>query len=225
MCGRFSLATSKTAVETTFKGVEVPEELPLRYNIAPSQQAFVISNEAPHALHKMYWGLVPHWDKDGKWAGQLINARMETIFEKPSFRESILKRRCLVLMDSFYEWRNIGGHKKPYRILLKKGGLMAAAGIWDRWGSGSQAFESFSVITTPANREISNIHDRMPLFLLTPTDQEKWLSPIAPEEVHLMLQPVADGTLDLYSVSEKVNKVNNDSPELHDVAPEQLSFF
>lgn len=225
MCGRFSLTTTKTAVETALKGVEAPEQLPLRYNIAPTQQALVVTDAAPHKLQAMYWGLVPYWESEGKPNGMRINARMETIFEKPSFREPILHRRCLVIMDSFYEWRKTGGQKRPFRILSNQGELLVAAGIWDKWGSGENAIESFSIITIPANKEMSSIHDRMPLFLINQEQRQKWLSPMSKSEIDQMLHTSQDDILELYSVSEKVNKVANDGPELHQHAPEQLRFF
>lgn len=218
MCGRFSLATTPEAVENTIAGIHVPESLPLRYNIAPSQMTYVVSALDPHSLRLMQWGLIPHWARDPRGSKPPINARMETIFDKPTFRESILRRRCLVLMDSFYEWGIAGGRKQPYRIQPHKGGLLTAAGIWDQWGTGDQRIESFCIITTPANREVSAVHDRMPLFMLSHEEQNQWLSPLPTEEIHMMLHPAPDGILDLYPVSEKVNKVANDGPDLHESA-------
>jgi putative SOS response-associated peptidase YedK len=206
---------------------EIDTGLNLRdsYNIAPTQHAYVITNEQPQRLEYFIWGLIPHWSKDDKNASKLINARAEGIVTKPSFRVPIRQRRCLVLADSFYEWRNEGGQKVPYRILLKNGQLMLMAGIWDVWYKEGYAIKTFSIITTDANKEVAPLHNRMPLILPKRAQQERWLGPLSIEAVEEMLQRPPDGILDKYQVSSKVNFVTNNAPELHERIGTQPTLF
>lgn len=229
MCGRFSFVINKKKVQQVFPNVRIVGDLIKRYNIAPTQQAYVITDTKGGDLKMMQWGLVPHWSKDGKNGGMLINARMETIREKPSFRVPILSQRCLVLADSFYEWRTEGGRKKPYRIFLNNNELMIFAGIWDRW----HELDTFSIITTEPNAEMSQLHDRMPVILNYEqgfnegiSECDKWLSKDADIESILQLcQKPHDGLLNMYKVNEKVNSVKNESSDLHNKAPDDLFLF
>jgi putative SOS response-associated peptidase YedK len=225
MCGRFSLATSKEKLQQQLPFVEVAETLRVSYNIAPTQHAYVVMNDQPERLQYITWGLVPHWSNDGKNTGRLINARRESIETKPSFRIPIRKRRCLVLADSFYEWRREGVKKIPYRIFLENGSLMLFAGIWDIWYSGDYGLKTFSIITTDANHEVSVIHNRMPVLLTSVQDQKLWLETEDLDEVLSLLQTPPDGTLKMYRVSELVNSPVNNSPELHYEVPEPPSLF
>lgn len=225
MCGRFSFATTPEKARKQLGDAEIGQNLRLSYNIAPTQHAYVITNEHPKRLEYLAWGLIPHWAKDEKGAGKLINARMEGIAAKPSFRVPIRRRRCLVLADSFYEWRNEGGKKAPYRIMLKNGELMLLAGIWDIWYKGDYAMRTFSIITCPPNREVAPLHNRMPLILPKKEQQERWLSELTVDEVLAMLETPPDGILDIYQVSEMVNSVKNDAPGLHLRVGGQTSLF
>ena len=222
MCGRYSFVVKKEKVQKLFPKVKIEGDLDKSYNIAPTQQAYVITNKQPNILQKMRWGLIPHWAKDGKRGGALINARVETIDEKPSFREPIHTQRCLVLADSFYEWRTEGGKKIPYRILLKNGELMVFAGIWDVW----QNLSTFSILTTEPNVEMSQLHNRMPVILNTESGYEKWLSNTRdiPSLLPICEKP-QDGFLHIYKVSDKLNAVKNNFPELHKELPEELTLF
>lgn len=225
MCGRYSFAPKPQQLEARLLDAKRPE-LKISYNIAPTHQGYVIANDAPRSLQAMEWGLVPHWSADGKNNGKLINARSEGIEERPSFREPIQRRRCLVLADSFYEWRTEpGGRKIPYRIFLKNGDLLFIAGIWDEWKKMGETRRTFSIVTTPPNLEMSALHNRMPAILLTQTIQEHWLSSLPADEVLTMLRPIADGSLAMYRVSEKLNKPDYDEPDLHDALPEQPTLF
>ena len=225
MCGRFSFSTSKEKLQQQFEGIEIGSNLRINFNVAPTQHSYVVTNDSPNRLQYITWGLIPHWSNDGKNSGKLINARMEGIATKPSFRLPIRKRRCWVIADSFYEWHKEGRQKIPYRIMLKNGELMVMAGIWDIWYKDDYAIRSFSIITTPPNKEITRLHDRMPMILTKPEQQRCWLSELDIEEVLTMLNTPPDDILTMYRVSDKVNAVINNSPELHEPAPEPPALF
>jgi putative SOS response-associated peptidase YedK len=215
MCGRFSLATSKEKLQQQLPFVDATETLRVSYNIAPTQHAYVVTNDHP----------VPHWSNDGKNTGRLINARREGIETKSSFRIPIRKRRCIIPADSFYEWRREGVRKIPYRIFLKNGDLMLFAGVWDVWYSGDYGLKTFSIITTDANEEISSIHNRMPVLLTGIEEQKRWLESEDLDEILGLLQTPQDGILNRYRVPELVNSVANNSPELHYEVPEPPTLF
>ena len=225
MCGRFSLATSKEKIQSELPFVETGNNIRLSYNIAPTQHAYIVANDLPEKLQYVTWGLIPHWSKDGKNEGKLINARSEGIETKPSFRIPIRKRRCLVIADSFYEWKKEGTKKIPYRIFSESGKLLVMAGIWDVWYKGDYAIKSFSILTTEPNSEMQKIHRRMPVFFSKNEAYKTWLGANDLNEVLEMCHPPEDGFLKMYRVSEKVNSVRNDSPELHHEIPEPLTLF
>lgn len=226
MCGRYSFAPKPKQIDAQLRDVQRPLELKISFNIAPTHQAFVIANDQPQLLQSMIWGLVPHWSADGANSGKLINARAEGIEEKPSFAESVRSRRCLVPADSFYEWRAGPGKTKiPYRILLKNEGLMFMAGIWDEWRKGDYVKRTFSIITTAPNREISTLHNRMPVLLTCPEKHLKWLSDLPLDAALGLLHPPADGILTMYRVSEKLNAPGYDEPDLHNPVQEQPTLF
>jgi len=225
MCGRFSLATSKEKLQQQLPFLEATETLRVNYNIAPTQHAYVITNDLPERLQYITWGLVPHWSNDGKNTGRLINARREGIETKPSFRIPLRKRRCLVPADSFYEWRKEGAHKIPYRIFLENGGLLLFAGIWDLWYSGDYGLKTFSIITTDASGDMSGLHNRMPVILTSQEEQQKWLEAEDLDEILSLLNTPPDGLLKMYRVPDLVNSVANNSPELHFEVPEPPTLF
>lgn len=218
MCGRYSFSTNKAKLDTILDApLEVDEEdLLTNYNIAPTQKAYVVSNEAPGALQLFQWGLIPSWSKDPKMGGKLINARAETVLEKPSFRNAIKQRRCLVIGDSFYEWKKEGKEKTPFRILRPNHELLVMGGIWETWRGEGKVIHSFSIITTGPNAEMMPIHDRMPLVLPDVNARRMWLEERDPAAVEGMLQVPADGLLEMYVVSNLVNSVRNNGEELHD---------
>jgi len=226
MCGRYSFAPKpkqRKALEIT---VDLPAELQIQFNIAPTQEAYIISNSLPTQLQRMEWGLVPNWSTDGKNSGKLINARAEGLAEKPSFREPIHSKRCLVPADSFYEWRKLpGGRKVPYRIFLKNEDLLFMAGIWEEWKQAGMTKRTFSIITTTPNREMSDLHDRMPVILPDAEAQQLWLSPLPLQAVLSMLHPPQDGILSMYRVSEKLNKAGYEGPDLQTPMAEELTLF
>lgn len=226
MCGRYSFAPKPKQIEAQLRDIQIPLDLKISYNISPTHQAYVIANDQPGALQAMIWGLVPHWSADGKNSGKLINARAEGIEEKASFREPIHSRRCLVPADSFYEWRTLPDRRKvPYRILPKNGELLFMAGIWDEWRRGGESKRTFSIITTTPNREVSELHNRMPVLLTTKEQQQAWLSDLPVSQALAMLHPPADDILTLYRVSEKLNKPGYDEVDLQNEVQEEGSLF
>jgi len=224
MCGRYSLAVSKVKLEEALK-IKLENEIQSNYNIAPTHLSHVITNDQPNQLQKFYWGLIPHWSKDGKLNGKLINARSEGIASKPSFRMPIRQKRCLVLADSFYEWKPYGKKKVPYRIMMRNEAPMVMAGIWDIWQQGNQILKSFSILTTPPNEEMKLIHNRMPVIFSKSELWERWLDDISLEEALQMMQPVEDNSLKIYRVSEKLNSVNFSSEDLHHEVLEPPTLF
>jgi putative SOS response-associated peptidase YedK len=214
MCGRFSLAVSKERVSKKLS-ISVEDEIIPNYNIAPTQNTYVITNEAPKELQQLKWGLIPYWAKDEKTGSNLINARSEGVASKPSFRMPIRKRRCLVIADGFYEWRKEGRNRIPYRIKHKHDSLIIMAGIWDKWVSSSdEVITSFSILTTTPNKEMSYIHDRMPVIINNKEQQEKWLNNIDLSSALSVLQTLEDDCLDIFPVSKRVNSVSFNEPSL-----------
>jgi putative SOS response-associated peptidase YedK len=214
MCGRFSFTSTKEKVERAL-GITLSQELQKNYNIAPTQKAYVVTNEHPQHLQAYNWGLIPHWADEAKMTGKLINARSESISSKPSFRIPIRHKRCLVLADSFYEWKPYGKKKLPYRIMMKNDQLMVMAGIWDVWKQGNEVIKTFSILTTLPNKEMETIHNRMPVIFPERALQKKWLEDISLSEVLGMMQTLKDNSLKFYQVSDKLNSVEANSEELH----------
>jgi len=208
MCGRFSFTLSAVQIKEQLR-VE-PGVLPEpNYNIAPTQQAAVITNQDSGLLQFFRWGLIPFWAKDTSFGARMINARSEGIESKPAFRNAIRKKRCLVPADSFYEWKKEGKQKLPYRIRLKDSSPMLMAGIWESWQKEGQVIYSFSIITRAANKEIAFLHHRMPVILTEKSLQENWLDEIDLREVKNILDFYQEDFLDIYQVSQKVNSVRN----------------
>ena len=216
MCGRFTLAISPEQLVASFPWLEVPEMPPARYNIAPSQPVGVIPNDGKGRLDYFVWGLVPSWAKDPKIGNRMINARAETLAEKPSFRNAFKYRRCLILADGFYEWRKIPGNKTkiPTYIHLKDGKPFAFAGLWEEWNSpdGSQIL-STTIITTEPNELVKPVHNRMPV-ILEESAYNKWLKPgeSNTQELINLLRPYEASQMEAYPVSQMVNNPRNDHP-------------
>lgn len=229
MCGRYS--NTKDLSELA-KAVELVCRIAFfapRYNIAPTQTAPVIclENNQP-SMKVMRWGLIPAWSKDETVGGKMINARVETLREKPSFRQALEKRRCLIPADSFYEWKVSEGKKQPFRVMLKSGEQFCFAGLWEKWvrpaSSGqldsdldeappSQTVESFTIITTQANETMAPLHDRMPV-IVDPKHYRWWLLNDRPNS-ELFMMPLnhqRHDPLKIYPVSNLVNDVKTDDP-------------
>jgi len=226
MCGRYSMIATKEQIQNQLPFIEdLSVSLHESYNIAPTQSALVVTNEQPFGLQYLTWGLIPSWSNDGKNQGKLINARAEGIFTKPSFRVPIRQKRCLVLADSFYEWRRSGTRKLPYRIRPKNGSLLIMGGIWEVWNKYGVPKQSFSIITTTPNAEMAGLHNRAPVVFTDALECQLWLDNNSLEDINSLLQPVKDDYFDIYRVSEMVNSVRNNSPHLHEEVPEELDLF
>jgi putative SOS response-associated peptidase YedK len=215
MCGRFTLTIDPSLLREAFPGFEVPGDLAPRYNIAPTQPVAVIANDGQQQIQMFRWGLIPHWAKDPKIGNRMINARAETVAEKPSFRNAYRRRRCLVLADGFYEWRKEPGQKRktPMYIRLQSGRPFGFAGLWETWQpDGGEALRSCTIITTTPNELVAPIHNRMPL-VLAPEAYELWLDPAeqAPDRLDPWLGPYPASEMTAYPVSTLVNNPRNDS--------------
>ena len=216
MCGRFTFAQSDETIAELFHLAEVPPLSP-RYNIAPTQSVPVVMETAEDKTRQfklLHWGLIPSWAKDSKMGAKLINARAETVDEKPAFRAAFKKRRCLVLADGFYEWQQQNGKKQPFYFRLQDGQPFAFAGLWEHWeGAEGEAIESCTILTTEANDLLQPIHDRMPV-ILDAKDYEKWLDPTVqkPDALKSLLKPYRSEAMTLYPVSAKVNNAKYESP-------------
>jgi putative SOS response-associated peptidase YedK len=216
MCGRFTLTTGEAEVAAFLEGIAVEVPLTPRYNIAPTQDIAVVVNSAPPALRLAHWGLIPAWAKDRALAARMINARAETVHEKPAFRKAFKSRRCLVLADGFYEWQVIPGatKKQPIYIRRRDAGLFAMAGLWERWRDPEgETVLSTTIVTTAANATLADFHHRMPV-ILDPRDHTAWLATDdpAPDALRALLAPCADDLLEAYPVSTRVNRPSFDDP-------------
>jgi putative SOS response-associated peptidase YedK len=218
MCGRFTLITPARELarelglpyETVLAGLEP------RYNIAPSQLVPVLLAEGGVHMALFQWGLIPHWAKDPSVGNRMINARGETITEKPSFRRPFMKRRCLVLADGFFEWheKEKGRAKTPYYIRLKSRKPFTFAGVWSSWTSPSGVdVLTCTIITGEANELIAKIHQRMPV-IVPPGMREVWLDPENQdtESLRALLKPFAPEEMEMFPVSRHVNSPRNDDP-------------
>jgi putative SOS response-associated peptidase YedK len=220
MCGRFTFTADPDELKDAFGLSEpAPAGLTPRYNVAPTQPVAVVPNREPRKLDIFNWGLIPSWAKDPKIGNSLINARAETIAEKPAFRAAFKRRRCLVLADGFYEWKKTGapkGPKTPMYIQLKDGRPFAFAGLWDVWQSADgSSLNSCTIITTTPNELLAEIHDRMPV-ILPPSAYATWLTPdeLPSEKALALLRPFDAAQMTMRPVSTKVNDPRFDSPEI-----------
>jgi putative SOS response-associated peptidase YedK len=214
MCGRFTQAADGEIIAQVFQLPETPELAP-RYNIAPTQEVAVVraAESGGRELVRLHWGLIPSWAKERAMGARMINARAETLAEKPAFRSAFRARRCLIVADGFYEWQKLGGRKQPYFIGFSDRRPFAFAGLWERWkGEGSEHVESCTIVTTEANELLAPIHDRMPV-ILDPDDFATWTDPALHDTDRLsaLLTPYAAGLLEAFPVSVLVNNPANDS--------------
>lgn len=223
MCGRFTLTSDPAAIQAAFPGVEVPDTLVSRYNIAPTQAVAVLRNTGTNKVELLRWGLIPSWAKDPAIGSRLINARAETLAEKPAFRHAFRRRRCLVLADGFYEWRQDpepgSRGKTPLYFRLKSGRPFAFAGLWEEWRTPEgELWPTCTIITTTPNSLLENVHTRMPV-ILQPEFRARWLDPEEQDVVSLgqVLRPYPAEEMEGYPVSRQVNDPKNDVPAL--VAP------
>lgn len=213
MCGRFALNADPQVMQQAFNLDTVPAELAPRFNIAPSQPIAVITNQNPQQLDLFKWGLVPSWSKDPSIGNKMINARVETAAEKPSFRDAFKKRRCLIPATGFYEWAQ--SDKTPMYVHLKDDDVFAFAGLWETWHDPAGGMlHTATILTTEPNDLLSQFHHRMAI-ILRPEDYDEWLrpEPLTPHDLMPLLQPYPAELMDAYEVSKLVNSPANDSPD------------
>ena len=214
MCGRFTLYHRIDDIAERF-GVEVvAEDRAPSYNIAPTQQVLAVSGDGERTLGAYRWGLVPFWAKDPTIGNRMINARAETVAEKPAYKHAFRRRRCLVPADGFYEWKNEGGRRTPMHIRFRDARLFAFAGLWEEWASpDGEPLRTCTLITVDPNPLVAPIHDRMPA-ILRPDEEEVWLDPgsTSPAELLALLRPHPEEEMEAYAVSRAVNSPSHDDP-------------
>ena len=213
MCSRYFLDADGNIIAFTFR-VPVDDRIRKRFNIAPTQEAPVIreSRQGTREVAMLRWGLVPFWAKDVKIGNRMINARCETVLEKPAFRYAFRERRCIVPASGFFEWKGEPGNKQPFAITAPDRKLVAFAGLWESWKSAQgDRLETFTIITTDASESVVSIHDRMPV-ILAEAAIPAWLSASA-EEAFELLRPY-EGSLDVRAISKLVSNPRNDVPEV-----------
>ncbi len=227
MCGRYTVIRSKQMAEVVHN-VTIKVDLSVevaRWNIAPSQDVLIITQRNAPTLEKARWGLVPSWAKDPSVGNKMINARAETLQEKPAFRSAFKSRRCAVLADGFYEWRkNDDGSKTPMYIRLKSHDLFAFAGLWENWTStAGETLTSCTIITTTPNVLMTPIHNRMPA-IMTLDQISSWIDEIS-HDPQAMLRPMEANAMEAYAVSTSVNRPQNDNAQLIEPAEEWGRLF
>jgi putative SOS response-associated peptidase YedK len=212
MCGRFYLIATAAELKRTFKldGQAVPVR---RYNIAPTQTVPIVAAEARgRCLYMARWGLVPPWSRDLSIGGRMINAPAEAIEETPAFRAPFDAQRCLVPASGYYEWQARGTRRQPYRMSLRAGGPLAFAGLWERWApEAGEPVETFTIITTRANKLVNDVHERMPA-IIAPADYQRWLTG-AQATAKRLLVPYT-GAMTIAPVTDRVNDIRQDDPGL-----------
>ena len=222
MCGRFAFYSPSEATAALFGASSATEVVP-RYNIAPTQFIAAVRNDEQNVpeLAMLRWGLVPFWAKDPSIGNRMINARAETVAEKPSFRNAYKKRRCLVLADGFYEWRKEGDGKTPYFISLADGSPFAFAGLWEDWNSkdSDESLQTTAIITTAASDFMAQLHQRMPVVML-PAQAERWLG----GDMDLLAEVIDNSpSFQAWPVDRKVNNARNEDPALIEPAGAVIS--
>ena len=214
MCGRYALSSSVELLVELFALARTVSFDP-RYNLAPTDVAPVVrTTDDGRALDLFRWGLIPFWAKDPSIGSRMINARSETAREKPAFRDAFARHRCIVPADAFYEWKKLPDGKQPYCIRRADNTPMAFAGLWSSWRPAEDAerIRTFTILTTRPNEMVASLHDRMPV-ILEPESFASWLDADAGADALVdLLDPAADGVLEMYPVSRRVNSVRNDDP-------------
>jgi putative SOS response-associated peptidase YedK len=216
MCGRFALTVDPADLQEAFPGFIFPAQYAPRYNIAPTQPILALPNDGTGKADFFVWGLIPSWAKDPTIGSRMINARAETLAEKPAFRAAYKYHRCLIFANGFYEWQARPGTKikVPHFIHLKSGAPFAFAGLWEHWQSpdGSEV-RSATIVTTEPNELMSPIHNRMPV-ILPAASQAQWLDPAPRSGLQSLLVPYPAAEMEAYPISTLVNSPANDRPEI-----------
>ncbi|PWU70302.1 SOS response-associated peptidase [Gracilibacillus dipsosauri] len=214
MCGRFTLHLSKEVIESDLN-ITINDYHP-SYNVAPTQNILgMVGTKDGYRAGYFRWGLIPKWAKDTKIGNKMINARSETMEEKPSFRPLLARRRCVIIADSFYEWKRQDNGKTPYRIMVNNQRVFTFAGLWDRWKQGDQEIISCTILTTKPNEIMEEIHDRMPV-ILDEKSREQWLQPDQHDVQVLksLMKPYPSTAMSFYPVSKLVNNPSNNDKTL-----------
>ncbi|MEO8208487.1 MAG: SOS response-associated peptidase [Chloroflexota bacterium] len=225
MCGRFTQERPTSELADIFEAEDLAEGAGGRYNVAPTDEAAVIvQREERRAVLPFRWGLIPHWAESAKIGNRMFNARAETLATSPAFRDAFRKRRCLVPVDSFYEWRREGTVRQPFRIASIDRQPLALAGLWSGWRNPEtdEIVRTFTIVTTTPNELMRSIHDRMPVII--PSEAwDRWLDSAMPDPGALigLLGPAPDEGIEAYAVSRAVNTVQNDGPGLIDPLPDR----
>jgi len=217
MCGRFYLTAAAAEIKKKFN-LDQAIDLAPRYNIAPTQSSPIVVGAAKNrSVHMARWGLVPSWSRDLSLGARMINAPAEEIDDKPVFRSTLASQRCLVPANGFYEWQTRGARKQPYKIGLRNGALCAFAGLWEKWAPETgDPVETFTIITTRANRLVSEVHERMPV-IIAPADYQLWLTASETTAKRLLVPYI--GAMTIAPVSDRVNNLKDDDVGL--IAPVQ----
>ena len=218
MCGRYSLISDISELQSRFDIENPVNDYVPRFNIAPTQNVLTVqSDEGFNVAYPMRWGLIPSWAKDKSIGNRAINARGETLAERPMFRSALRRRRCLILADGFYEWTGTGKARQPMRILLKTGEPFGFAGLWEDWTDpeDNRIITSCTIITTTPNDLMSSIHNRMPVILL-PEHEDAWLNETNEDSAAMseLLLPYPADKMEAYPVSTLVNSPANDTPDI-----------
>ena len=217
MCGRFTMAIDAEDLQTELALGKIPVDWQPRFNVAPGQNVGVVTDPQSRDVTWMQWGLVPFWAKDPTIGNRLINARAESLDEKPSFKYAFAKRRCLIVADGFYEWQKPQAGAKssrPFYYRLREGNAFVFAGLWESWqlkDDPESRLITCTIITTVANALVAKVHDRMPV-ILTAEDKWAWLQENNADALKALLQPAPDDLLQAWEVSRAVNDPKNDSP-------------
>jgi putative SOS response-associated peptidase YedK len=218
MCGRFVQNSPFDTLQQNFNIRTTASDIIPNYNVAPTQEILaIVKHYNENKLEKLHWGLVPFWAKDISIGSRMINARAETVAEKPGFRNAFKRRRCLIPADGFYEWKGEKGNKQPYYVSVPSGEPFAFAGLWetctDKESDEGSVYKSCTIITTAAKGYISKIHHRMPVILF-PEFHEKWLNSQIqdPKELEIILRDGIIHDIKYYPVSKLVNSVKNNDP-------------
>ena len=218
MCGRFTQQRPASELAEIFAAEPLADELGPRFNVAPTDEAFVVvQRDDRRAVTSYRWGLVPHWADDSKAGSRMFNARAETLTTSPAFRDAFRRRRCLVPVDSFYEWKREGTIRQPDLVVREDGRPLALAGLWAGWRDPTtdSIRRTFTIVTTAPNEALADLHDRMPV-VLPDHDWDRWLAAdgTEPGELRAMLEPRDGPSVRIYPVERLVNDVRQDGPEL-----------
>jgi putative SOS response-associated peptidase YedK len=239
MCGRFSQQRPASELAEIFAAEPLADELGARYNVAPTDEALVVvQREERRAIAAFRWGLIPHWSTGLKAGARMFNARAETLTTSPAFRDAFRRKRCLVPVDGFYEWQRDGARRQPFWIARADGQPLVLAGLWTGWRDplAERVVRTFTIVTTGPNEQMAGLHDRMPVIL--PDDAwARWLDPALPDPAELLglFDRTDDVELRIQAVSQLVNNVRNEGPELissstapssaRDGTPQPVGFF